>query len=183
MTMVERALAKNPGISVGDLFEKAKKMDPRVATLSRRQFHARYPLQVKRRKGGTTGAKKAKAKKAAPKRAAAKKATVRKATAKKAAPRKAAAKKATARKAAPKKATKPAVKRTRRAAPKRRAARKAPVVAAATTAAPAGLNRDVVREQFLRFATELAGAEDRKSVVRVLSGVEKYVERAVRGSK
>ncbi len=52
MKMVEQELAKNPDVSVEQLFEKAKGVNSGVARMSRRQFHARYPLQVKRRKGG-----------------------------------------------------------------------------------------------------------------------------------
>lgn len=56
MTFVEAELKKSPDISTNDLFDKAKKKHPAAAELSVRQFHARYPLQVKRRmslaKGG-----------------------------------------------------------------------------------------------------------------------------------
>ena len=62
MRMVEQELAKNPEVSVEDLFEKAKGMASGISRMTRRQFHARYPLQVKRRKGagkrGKKGAKK-----------------------------------------------------------------------------------------------------------------------------
>ena len=49
MTFVERQLKKDPKTPSKKLFERAKKMDPGVARLSLRQFHAKYPLQVKRR--------------------------------------------------------------------------------------------------------------------------------------
>jgi hypothetical protein len=49
MTFVERQLKRDPKISSGKLFERAKKMDSTVARMSLRQFHAKYPLQVKRR--------------------------------------------------------------------------------------------------------------------------------------
>lgn len=49
MTFVERQLKKDPKISSRQLFERARKMDSAVARLSLRQFHAKYPLQVKRR--------------------------------------------------------------------------------------------------------------------------------------
>ncbi|HSM05217.1 MAG TPA: hypothetical protein VK858_11340 [Longimicrobiales bacterium] len=56
MAFVEAELKKSPDISTNDLFDKAKKKHPAAAELSVRQFHARYPLQVKRRmslaKGG-----------------------------------------------------------------------------------------------------------------------------------
>ncbi|HLU26406.1 MAG TPA: hypothetical protein VKZ58_11950 [Longimicrobiales bacterium] len=48
MEMVQEEVRKNPDISTTELFEKAKKLDKSIAELSRRAFHARYPLQVKR---------------------------------------------------------------------------------------------------------------------------------------
>ena len=51
MKMVEQELTKNPDASVDELFDKAKGMNKGIARMTRRQFHARYPLQVKRRKG------------------------------------------------------------------------------------------------------------------------------------
>jgi hypothetical protein len=66
MTFVERQLKKDPKTPSRKLFERAKKMDPAVARLSLRQFHAKYPLQVKRRL-----APKRRTKKRAPKSAAA----------------------------------------------------------------------------------------------------------------
>jgi hypothetical protein len=51
MRMVEAELGKNPDASVDELFDKAKGLNSGVARMSRRQFHARYPLQVKRKKG------------------------------------------------------------------------------------------------------------------------------------
>lgn len=53
--MVERELAATPDTSTSDLFEKAKAVDPGMKELSIRQFHARYPLQVKRRKSLAEG--------------------------------------------------------------------------------------------------------------------------------
>lgn len=49
MEFVERTLEANPAISNGDLFAGAREIDPSVAELSARQFHAKYPLQVKAR--------------------------------------------------------------------------------------------------------------------------------------
>ena len=48
MDMVREEIARNPGVRTEELFEKAKKLDKGVTGLSVRQFHARYPLQVKR---------------------------------------------------------------------------------------------------------------------------------------
>ncbi len=49
MEFVERELKKNPKIGSGDLFKKAKKVSRTVSGMTIRQFHAKYPLQVKRR--------------------------------------------------------------------------------------------------------------------------------------
>lgn len=49
MAFVEDALKKDPNQKSSDLFEEAKKIDPSIAELSSRQFHAQYPLQIHRR--------------------------------------------------------------------------------------------------------------------------------------
>ena len=49
MEFVERTLEGNPNIANADLFAGAREIDPSVAQLSARQFHAKYPLQVKAR--------------------------------------------------------------------------------------------------------------------------------------
>jgi len=131
MAMVEDELKKNPDISVDDLQKKAQGINKGVGSLTARQFHARYPLQIKRRK------------------------TNRKRTSKAAKPS----------------TTKPA----------RRASRKRPTKVAASPPAPAtGADRDAIRAAFLTFASDLAGAEARKDVVKVLAGVDKYVDRVAR---
>ena len=48
MEMVEEALRENPDVSNDELQERAAEIDPAIADLSARSFHARYPLQVKR---------------------------------------------------------------------------------------------------------------------------------------
>lgn len=58
MEYVERELAKNPGVSNETLLEGAKKIDKSVTKLTPRQFHAKYPLQVKRRSGKSRAKKK-----------------------------------------------------------------------------------------------------------------------------
>mgnify|MGYP001556841815 CR=1 FL=1 len=50
MEFVEDTLKKNPRIQLENLYERAKKFKSSVGRLSRRQFNARYPLQVKRRR-------------------------------------------------------------------------------------------------------------------------------------
>jgi len=48
MNMVREELAKRPDVTTRELFEKAKKLDPSMRSISIRQFNATYPLQVKR---------------------------------------------------------------------------------------------------------------------------------------
>ena len=55
MTMVEKELARAPGTSTTELHELARKSYPAMYALSVRQFHARYPLQVKRKKSLAKG--------------------------------------------------------------------------------------------------------------------------------
>lgn len=50
MTFVEETLKKRPKIQLEELFEKAKGVSDSIRDLSKRQFNARYPLQVKRRR-------------------------------------------------------------------------------------------------------------------------------------
>lgn len=114
MELVEDELKKNPGASTDELFEKAKKVSSSIGKLSLRQFNARYPLQVKRRKSQTSGRK------------------------------------------------------TRR----RGASRK--------KAAAAGDGREAVRHTLLSFASDLAGAQERKDLVKVLADVDKYVDRVMK---
>lgn len=55
MELVERRLAKQPDLETSELYEEAKKADPAIGDLTLRQFHARYPLQVKRRQAAARG--------------------------------------------------------------------------------------------------------------------------------
>jgi hypothetical protein len=48
MNMVRDEIQKRPEITSQELFEKAKKLDRGMRTLSARQFNATYPLQVRR---------------------------------------------------------------------------------------------------------------------------------------
>jgi hypothetical protein len=45
---VANAISKNPAVAGGELFELAQEFDPSVGALSRRQFHAKYVLQLKK---------------------------------------------------------------------------------------------------------------------------------------
>lgn len=55
--MVERALKKDPDLKSSDLRERAGKIDPAVAELSGRQFHAQYVIQVRKKLFGSTPSK------------------------------------------------------------------------------------------------------------------------------
>jgi len=59
MKMVREELAKNPDASNDDLYAKAQKIDRSIGDLSLRQFHARFPLQVKRKKAQSRKTRKA----------------------------------------------------------------------------------------------------------------------------
>lgn len=122
MAFVKETLEKTPRMHLDELFEGAKKVSSAVAELSKRQFNARYPLQVKRRLAQASRPK------------------------------------STGRK----RSGAPAV-RTRRSAAER-----------------AGASRDAVRQVLLRFATDLAGAEETKDLVRVLAGVDGYVDEVLK---
>ena len=54
MALVEKELEKNPDATVTELYERAKTAHPSVGQLTHRQFNARYPLQVKRKKSQKT---------------------------------------------------------------------------------------------------------------------------------
>lgn len=55
MAFVEAELKQNPDISSKDLFEKAKESHESARGLTIREFHARYPLQVKRKQALASG--------------------------------------------------------------------------------------------------------------------------------
>lgn len=116
MQFVEKTLEKTPDISTSDLYAQAKKMDSGVAQLSLRQFNARFPLQIKRRKS----------------------------------------------------LSRPGRKPSRR----RRTSR------AASTE-----GRDGVRDAFMKFASDLSAAEDRKDLVDVIARVDQYVDQALEAAK
>jgi hypothetical protein len=193
MDMVRREIDKNPSISSEQLYEMAKKSDNSIGGLSVRQFHARYPLQVKRaaanarkaRRGGAakkTGARRGRppgktGRKAGGRKAGragtAKKArrgrppgSGRKGTAKRATTKRATAKRATAKRAAAKRGSTGTGRGPGR--PRRTAA-----------AAPAGPGRDAVRSLLLQFARDIAGAEGKADVVEVIGEVDSWVDRVV----
>lgn len=116
---VEAALKEDPKATVDELLQVALKVNPSLAQLSKRQFHARYPLQVKR------------------------------------------------------KLSPPKPRRPRRKGGSKRGGR---------GAAPDSSHRDAVRGIFLRFASDLAAAEERKDVVKVVAGVDRYVDEALKAA-
>jgi hypothetical protein len=62
MDMVRKELEKDPGIENKELYAKASDIDESVEDLTLRQFHARYPLQVKRQMAQDSGGAKKKKK-------------------------------------------------------------------------------------------------------------------------
>jgi hypothetical protein len=124
MAFVESELARTPDMGSGDLFEKAKAEVPSIGALTLRQFHARYPLQVKRR--ASVGRRKRK----------------------------------------PRSRKKSAGSGARRG--KRSRGASAPRDA-----------REAVRAVLMRFATELASAEVKADVVKVLAGADRYVDEVI----
>lgn len=128
LALVEAELKKNPKATTEELQNAAKKKYPSAGGLTKRQFNARYALQIKRRK--------------------------------------------------PKQAKAPARRKPRRAAAAiKKAATKAPRArrAASAPASSSGVDRDAVRAQFLRFASDVTAAESRGDLVKVLASVDKYV--------
>jgi len=55
MEMVASELEKDSAAALNYLYDRAKTLDPSIGELSLRQFHARYPLQVKRGKSRAAG--------------------------------------------------------------------------------------------------------------------------------
>ena len=53
MALVRRALEKDRGVGSRELYERAAKADASVKKLTLQQFHAKYPLQVKRQMART----------------------------------------------------------------------------------------------------------------------------------
>lgn len=165
MDMVRKEIDKNPDIKSQELYDKAKKLDSSLGSLSVRQFHASYPLQVKRaRKAG--------------KRRAAKPASARKRARGGRAPAKAARRAARAGRTGSRRAARSeaggAGRKTRRGGG---AARATPV---APAAAPAG--REVVRSILIQFAGEVAAAEGKADVVHVIGDMDRYVDRLLQAA-
>lgn len=58
MEMVRNELDRNPDAENKELYRKAEEIDASIGDLSLRQFHARYPLQVKRKRAAKSRSKK-----------------------------------------------------------------------------------------------------------------------------
>jgi hypothetical protein len=119
MAAVASALAENPSATVDELFAIAVRVSPSIGELSRRQFHARYPLQIKRKMnpGRRRGPRRAKS------------------------------------------AGRGGIR-----------AREAIVM------------REAVRSTLLGFAADLTAAEERKDLVRVVAGVDEYVDQVMKAT-
>ena len=141
LAAVEEELKKNPSASLDELWAKAKQASPGVGRLDRRQFNARYPLQVKRRLLQAAGGKR---------------------------------KRRRGRKA---KAAAEAPARRRLLGRPRGRPRKAASSGDSTSSAA----RDAVREALLGFASDVVSAADSpKQLIKVLSGVDSYVDRVTK---
>lgn len=163
MEMVRKEVQKNPGVPSQELFDKAKKMDSGMSRLNIRQFHASYPLQVKRRlkqssaRGRGTSAAPARRGPGRPRKVGRPPKT-----------------RATTEAATTKAAPKAPVRRRRRTT--------AAKTAAGTTTAPARGGRDTVRSILIKFAGEVAAADQKAEVVQVIGGMDRYVEQVMRAA-
>jgi len=169
MDMVRKEIEKDPSVASEALYEKAKKVDRSIGDLSVRQFHARYPLQVKRaranarkRRGGTAAAKKAG-------RGAAKKAAKRPGR-----PRGRPRGRPPTKKTAARKTAAP-VKQGRR--------RGRPPGTGKLQRRSGGTGTDAVRGLLLQFARDVAAAEGKADVVDVIGGVDGWVDRLIAAAK
>lgn len=126
MDMVRREVEKDSSVKSSALYERAKKLDRTIRSLSLRQFHAQYPLQVKRaRKSG-----------------------------------------------------RPAGAGRRPGRPSRTAAAPKGVRAARRAAAsPSADGRAAVRAVLLDLAETVARAKDKAEMVRVIGGLDAWVDR------
>ena len=156
MNWVAAQLKNNPEVSVDELLAGAVKLNPEIAQLSRRQFHARYPLQVKRAARRAADAAPAPEAEAGVVPEAAQD---------------------TAPSPPAETGPEPAAEAAPEAAP---AAEAAPEAApAAAEAAPAGPDRDAIRKVLFTFAADVTAAEGKKGVVKVLAAIDDYIDQIV----
>jgi 2-oxoglutarate dehydrogenase E2 component (dihydrolipoamide succinyltransferase) len=152
MSWVEGQLNDNPDVSVDELLAGAVKLNAGIAELTKRQFHARYPLQVKR----------------AARRAADAAAGIK--------PRRRRRKPAAPAPAPEPAAEAPAPAPEPEPAPQPEPA-PAPAAEPAPEPAPAGIDREAVRKMMFGFAADITAAEDTSGVVRVLAAMDDYIDR------
>lgn len=159
MDLVRKELVKDPSISSEALYQKAKKADRSIGSLSIRQFHARYPLQVKRISAADRK-----------RRGGARKATTATSKARTTTGRKSAARKTrkTGRRGARKQAT------SRTATSPRTTAPKSPRMARGSGGTD---SRSAVRSILLEFAREVAAAEGKADIIGVVGRVDTWVDR------
>ena len=157
MSWVKQELASNPNVSVDELLEGAIGINAGIAELTKRQFHARYPLQVKRA-----------ARRAADAAAGIKPRRRR---------RTPAARPAAAADEAPA-AADPTPRPPGPAAEPPAPAEEAPAAAPAAEAeGAAGVDRAAARKAFFDFAADITAAEDTTGVVKVLAAMDDYIDR------
>ena len=150
MSWVEGQLKDNPDVSVDELLAGAVKLNAGIAELTKRQFHARYPLQVKRA-----------ARRAADAAAGIKPRRRR---------RKPAAPAPEPEAAAPAPAPEPEPAPQPEPAPE-------PAAAPAPEPAPAGIDREAVRKVMFDLVADITAAEGTSGVVRVLAAMDDYIDR------
>ena len=179
MSWVEAELKSNPRVSVDELIAGAVKLNSEIAELTKRQFHARYPLQVKRAArraaDAAAGIKPRRRRRSAPPAEAAPAPE-----AEAAAP----AEEAPAPEAAPEPAAEAAPEAPAEAAPEAAPAPEAEPAApeaepAEPEAAPAGPDREAIRKVLFTFAADIIAAEGTTGVVRVLAALDDYIDQIV----
>ena len=168
MSWVEAQLKSNPGVSVDELLEGAIQLNAGIAELTKRQFHARYPLQVKRA-----------ARRAADAAAGIKPRRRRRRKAPEAPAPEEAAPEAPAPEPeeAPEPVAEEAPAPVAEEAPAAPAAEEAPAAEPAPEAAPAELDREAVRRMLFSFAADITAAPDTTGVVKVLASLDDYIDR------
>jgi hypothetical protein len=187
MDMVRREVAKNPDVKSGVLYEQARKLDRSMSSLSLRQFHARYPLQVKRAMalgGGKRRKKPANGRRKKPANGRRKGAAGRKAAG--ASPTAAKKRKVTRKRTVAKKRPGRPAKTTKKrgrpvgsgaVAPQQR--RRGPGRRAAVVASG---ERGTVRAVLLEFAGEVVNADSKADMISVISRMDHWVDRVVRAA-
>jgi hypothetical protein len=187
MDMVRREVAKNPDVKSGVLYEQAKKVDRSMSSLSLRQFHARYPLQVKRAMalgGGKRRKKPANGRRKKPVNGRRKGAAGRKAAG--ASPTAATKRKVTRKRTVAKKRPGRPAKSTKKrgrpvgsgaVAPQRR--RRGPGRPPAVLVTG---ERGTVRAVLLEFAGEVVNADSKADMISVISRMDHWVDRVIRAA-